>query len=313
MMAHMNDVVVVVRDLSNGESLRGYNHTKHGNMARETVYMPFGTEYGFKFKFRDGKRRRLELVIDGTTVTDNLIVRDGSELERFVDSQRRFKFVSAQDEAVGDPTSEDNGTVIIRLYKEEQPPVYRYSGYRDGDLRLGSPLRSRGVSDSGWDSRPTTLGLANDRVFAKSSVSDVQCFASNAITPDFALYDSDSIDSDKGATVEGSVSGQSFGTTTWRGDYGTCDKFVFDFRGRSTVSAPAFVHPADSFLLELSKNPGSTMVVIRPSFAAQLLYLGSDVFVRTTDRETLAAGILGWINGKPVMQNKSLGPDYKIV
>jgi hypothetical protein len=44
-----------------------------------------------------------------------------------------------------------------------------------------------------------------------------------------------SLTSAVGATVEGSTSGQTFGTTTWRGDLSIPNVFIFNLRGRVAV------------------------------------------------------------------------------
>lgn len=194
--------------------------------------MKFGTEYKFKFKFQDGGRRRLELYIDGTLVTDNLVVSSGSELERFIESDKRFKFVRSDNEAVADPTSRDNGKIEIRLYREIPMPIYKPyvieqipNDYQKWDLYCkGSGSGGGRGSSLGSQVRGVGFGDPINPIFCQSNLTCGSISTSSIHASSF---------NDMGATVEGSRSDQDFGSTVWRGDCGF-DTFIFHVKGAVT-------------------------------------------------------------------------------
>jgi hypothetical protein len=211
MIMHHQGVVVTIR--SNGGPQREFDHHRAGSDSFSTITLPFDSEYAIAFKFSDGRRRRLELSIDGTLITNSLIVSDGSVLERFLDSDKKFKFVTANHEAVADPTSSENGGIVVQLWEER--------GY--------IPPRIDPNLDSGR-MKPQGMTKGGDSVLRSRRITEETQCAQNAAFGDFTL-DSDSI-SDRGATVEGGTSGQSFGTTSWAGDAGFPLTFTFKLRGQ---------------------------------------------------------------------------------
>lgn len=233
-MNNGNGVVVTIRELPSKKPIRGYDHRKTASGdVDETVYLPFDQEYGIGFKMTDGTRRRLELFIDGTQVVNDLIVSDEAILERFLDSDRRFKFVSADHPSVGDPTSKENGRVEIRLYKEV--PTVQY-------VPRPEPVFVKGKSwptdrnQNDW----TLCSGENDSLGTAEASTSTQCYSSSShktkgvsgvlrsglISPQ----------SNVGATVEGSRSNQTFGSSVWRGDLGAPQVFVFHLKGKTMVT-----------------------------------------------------------------------------
>ena len=220
---HYDGTIVTVRELPSKNPLREYDHKRKGDHSNATVVLPFDSEYALGFKFKDNFRRRLELWIDGAMVTSELILSDEAIIERFVDSNRRFKFVRPDHEAVSDPTNSKNGGIEIKLWKEKSIEyVISATPHWVGTIR----------SVDGGGS-----GGGQKRLMAQSFSSDsVQCSAdfgsatSNAI-PCSATYSSASA-LPVGATVEGSISNQKFGNTIWRGDAGSPQIFRFNLRGK---------------------------------------------------------------------------------
>jgi hypothetical protein len=229
-MAHINKEIVTV--CVNGQALRGYNHSKVANKVREDLYMPFDSEYSVRFKFQDSQRRRLEMWIDGTQITDGLILQGQAELERFVESARRFKFVAASNSAVSDPDSPDNGNIVIKLYRERDSmsnPCREINlGGGSGGGYLG-PAWVSGIGGQCGGTAPapqTTYGYASDRM-------TLSCAAAPAAAP---MINSvlRSRTSDVGATVEGRKSSQKFGSSAWMGDQmGSPSVFQFKLHGKT--------------------------------------------------------------------------------
>lgn len=227
-MMHYNNNVVTIQDARTGNSFREYDHSRSGSVSEACIRMKFDTEYKFKFKFQDGGRRRLELFIDGTLVTDNLVVSSGSELERFIESDKRFKFVRSDNEAVADPTSRDNGKIEIRLYREIPMPVYK-------------PYPLQPLNDEFWNTyNKGPVSYRGSSLGGLKGGNSLECFHRSSITTGSISADSvqascfaSSSFNDMGATVEGSRSDQDFGSTVWRGDCGF-DTFIFHVKGAVT-------------------------------------------------------------------------------
>lgn len=218
---HHKGTVVTLRDLTKSKTnsreskhsnFREFNHSKFEAdgvpTSKAEVFLAFGTEWAIKFKFTDSIRRRLELWIDGSKVTDKLILANEALLERFQDSNKRFKFVEANNPAVADPTSTENGKVLIKLWKEVPAPSVFYAPGRI------IPWRPDG---DGWQIHPSWFGPTcadlSLGASASSTLLQVNCSAT-------------------GATVEGSISSQVFDSTTWRGDLeGSCEIYIYQISG----------------------------------------------------------------------------------
>ena len=167
-----------------------------------TVYLPFHSEYSILLKNNNSHRCVCSVEIDGTDVLggNELIVdSQGSlNLERFmVDGDltkgQRFKFVPLSDSRVSDPSSSDNGIIEVKFWKEIDrtyyfPPVKAATPFRCyplTNIRGTGDFHSDNVFMSSMDMSSGNNPEVNTNAF--------QCCAG---TP--------------GATVEGSVSNQSF-------------------------------------------------------------------------------------------------------
>ena len=250
-MMHYNNAVVFITELPSKKACREYNHTRVDQISNVQVLLPFDTEYGIGYKLPDGDRFRLELFIDGAMVTKDVILSGEGILERFVDSDKKFKFVSADHPSVSDPTSADNGGIEVRLYRERKvvyipAPIYPRSSYGPhyyGRSAFDGVLRSRGMT--GNDGPSGCKGVfpqgADNMTFCNSSASvgDVSltanCSSSVTMDSDLSITSASACLGEVGATVEGSKSRQKFGTTTWEGDeMGKPLVFHFQLRGRAT-------------------------------------------------------------------------------
>ena len=153
----------------------------------------------------------------------DLILTHGVTLERFLDSDKRFKFVRATAEGVANPASPDNGVITVKLWPEK-PVQYRDEPYLVSVLRGTRPPTSytgRGASTQDWG-YSTTLGISKG----------VQDYSGDAIrSVSGPAYE-------PGATAEGAKSNQQFGTTEWRGDE-LSQPHVFVFQLVGQASDPA--------------------------------------------------------------------------
>lgn len=240
-MVHFTDTVVTLKDLATGRPFREFDHHRASSTSTVTVKMPFDTEYGITIKTMDYGRRRMEVTIDGTQVAD-LIFQGGpgfqQTLERFMDSDKRFKFVKATSEAVADPTNPSNGDIVVKVWRENVPqsvPIcaaprqsHRTRLYGDGGVL-------RGMSKGMEPAQPTCGGATVQGSKSVNycaqiiGVSSVNAGWLGESAPVLSM-DASHVPSDRGATVEGGASGQKFGHTTWHGDLGFPSVFVFKLR-----------------------------------------------------------------------------------
>ena len=208
-MVYVNNFIAVVK--CNGKIMREVN--------KDTIQLPFGSEYSLFFKNLNNQRVVVGVDIDGKDVMDgHKLVIDGNsecELERFIDnndsSGNRFKFIQKTDKIInhrGDRI--DDGIVRIEYAFEEKLEVmysepkfnYSYTDYNTSN-NWAQPYYSKTY---GGD---TLLG---------SSV----CFDSCSV---------DSvIGSNEGVTVPGSISNQSFQNTYTR-TLGTSKVIIFKLQG----------------------------------------------------------------------------------
>lgn len=221
-----------------------------GKVLREdgnTVTLPFGSEYSVLVKNLNSTRIKVRVSIDGTDATENvwLVVQPNSdmELERFIrngnlNSGNRLKFIE-RTEAIEQHRGikADDGLIRIEYQVEKTPPVVEkiYREYID-DYRPWHPCFPR---------RPVTFG-GDDlmRSFAPSSASRTkggirgQSMGTSVKSMGFMESDSESLDmqetsaqSDKGITVPGSESNQSF---TWTSSFetGPSEVIILQLRGK---------------------------------------------------------------------------------
>jgi hypothetical protein len=180
-MTHCNSFVLAIKD-SKRQVLREYDGK---------VYLPFHSEYSLFLKNTGSVRALATVEIDGTDVLggNGLVIPAWGhvDLERFIPSDKKFKFVPAGDSRVQDPTSGDNGLIKVtfkREYIHYQPMIFgATTTYTSSNSPGGfNMLRSKSVNDG------ATIGA-----FA-CSTAPVECCDMGSV----------------GATVEGSKSNQTF-------------------------------------------------------------------------------------------------------
>ena len=176
-MMHYSSAVVVLKELPSKKVLREYNHSRNGETSEVFCNLAFGSEYALGYKFTDGLRRRLELSIDGALVTRDLILEGEGTLERFIDSDKRFKFVSADHAAVADPTSPDNGFIEVKLFVEapQIAPIIRHIYHHQDPWVWNS-----GPNYGSGGHITTSNAILRGSAMGGSTSSNIQCSASSS-------------------------------------------------------------------------------------------------------------------------------------
>lgn len=220
--------------------------------------MPFETEYQILVKNTAFRNVRLDIDIDGGNVTnDGIVIRSGYTvyLERFLNSQNKFKFVPVSSEGVGDPTSKENGIITVTGHFElpaPKPvePVYNYrksfgglrgatKGYPRGSIAGGSSgdtnwMHEQPVSYSkGIEPEVKTSGGIIDDTLSADNIS---CSNTDWMRADYSFASFAGATplanpiGQAGATVEGAKSNQQFTQVHWRGDDPAVQAVTFKFK-----------------------------------------------------------------------------------
>ncbi len=202
---------------------------RDGRPLREsgrTVRMPFDSEYKIRLKNKHGKSCKARVTIDGTPVSqlgDFVISSWGTlDLERFVNDSlnkgKKFKFISAKSGEVQDPTNSDNGLIRVEFYLAKNGPIvitrdgWGYPPYfpeRDSEIW---PCNGDSTDDYG-KKRKRKRGARLDGDTYQQAGSPVNSFYCST-NVSFTNNVTDTIPDDKGATVEGGDSNQSFMTVS---------------------------------------------------------------------------------------------------
>lgn len=248
---HRDDFVVTLRHGDNDTTYREYRNSDISDKdSRDYRYrevnIPYGSEYRFAFKNMASVRRRIEISIDGTQVGDWVLGAGQKKapyeaiIERFADSAHKFKVVHPDHPDVADPGSADNGNVVVKVWREKQPqrnpllwmetkerPPFFRGGRRRGRSDRGSLRGSSARGSGGGSSKGTSASLS----------SGSETVYTSHVSQDGFLCSAELSASDVGAaaTVEGSYSNQTFGTTSWKGDDGSPLEFEFNIKGKGSV------------------------------------------------------------------------------
>ena len=171
----------------------------NGKVLREdkdTVYLPFGSEYSILLKNMNTKDALVDVTVDDRAIVSNLIVRSNNdvELERFVDSMDKgykLKFIEKTDdisECRGDKPEDG----LIRITYSFEKPKKTYEDYNPWKYYNDY---SRGIT---WDNFYTPYNFLSSNIYTKDlGYNTVRC-----CSVDYS--------NDKGITVEGNDSYQSF-------------------------------------------------------------------------------------------------------
>lgn len=196
------------------------------------VTLPFGSEYEIRLRNKTRKRAVADAYIDGEIAAKGIVVNanDSIDLERYVKNTghallkgARFKFVPLGDSKVEDKSEPENGVLEVRWYPEKEPEPYKppqvieihdrcpWHHHDHGQCPpwcrprpfLGPQWRNGDAFVGGFVTGGVNLNNTSAEIKA-----DELTFTSNlgAGTPQLSSGEA-------GATIEGSVSNQSFGTT----------------------------------------------------------------------------------------------------
>jgi hypothetical protein len=173
---------------------------------KDTVYLPFGSEYEIRLKnLSHNQRCGVNVTIDGQSVTDGRVVVDIGQtldLERFIknrDYGNRFKFIertSKIEEHRG--IGIDDGLIVIKYTFEKIPNFYTKGWGTVYPEKVNYSVYGSGI---GMRSAGTTMNSV-----------------SSSLHDGMAAMDSNSLQNEAGITVGGSISDQKFKSTHWYGD-----------------------------------------------------------------------------------------------
>jgi len=204
-MTYSNSYVAVVKD-SNQKVLREIGGQ---------VFLPFQSEYSLLLKNNNWHRSLCKVEIDGTDVLGGhgLIIGNHSsvDLERFIvdgdmSGGQRFKFVPLGDSRVNDPSNSENGIVVVKFWKEVDPPINLniYNNTVRGNNTGNPPPHDSFYYSAG------TGDIIGGTTTSNASLASFSC----------CLDSMDMQSAQAGATVEGSHSDQKFTTGEFRGEDG---------------------------------------------------------------------------------------------
>lgn len=226
-MMHRNDFVVVIRPAGGGKTFREYKIDGVGDTSdtrTRKISVPFNQEYEFVFKNMKTCRRSVTVSIDGDEIGSWVIGAAYHRnnpveviLERFMDSDKRFKVLHQNDGGVADPSNPENGKILIKVTDEKQVEYHRHSFLRSAGGQHTNSGRPRGMASSAG---PTYSADINNVALCSSQAEPCKGM-------DLSLT---SLESNV-ATGEGSHSGQTFTSTFWNGDVGVPIYFVFVLHG----------------------------------------------------------------------------------
>lgn len=218
------------------------------------VRLPFNSEYSLLLKNKNSRRAIVEIKVDSKVVFSELIIPafGETELERFQDQSKKFKFVKLESEGVSDKENPENGLVEVDFWLEEEPvkeiikevirevpvwprpwtpwyprpywekPWYQYypDQYHPDDYRI-TFCNTAGGNDTGSYKSESNLTIkvmnCSDNLSEQSNMGTTKLSANvNSVSfPDGSQIPSD--EGKAGATVEGDVSSQRFTSVYFRG------------------------------------------------------------------------------------------------
>lgn len=210
-MMYSNKLVASIK--SNGKILREFT---------DKVYVPFGTEYSILLKNLNTVRASLNVFVDGTDAGDgsSFVVNAGEtfELSRFVKDGNltqgnRFKFIE-RTTAVSDYRGVGMEDGLIRVEFVFERPIHRHPALQNIAWDKINFQGSMGNFSKGPDTSyySSTIGAGNVNSNLARSISIADASAATSVLTTTAQSVTNSIISDVGITVPGSISDQTFKT-----------------------------------------------------------------------------------------------------
>jgi len=245
---YLNNLVVAIQ-LAGGKTLRESSIRTESIKCNDTtregeVFLPFGTEYEIFLKNNSDHRAVIDVFIDGMNALGEhkLVLRpfQSETLTRFIldgnlNSGRKFKFVSKDSPEISNPGSSNLGWISVRC-QWEKAPYYLYTTWPSmpqwnywrpytmsipfyvpiNPSRTDTPLPEQPyIGDPLPGQEPWTFcatgGVNKTRVMGATAMF---CSTQGASLTNMSMSNSSPAESQKGGTVEGGMSYQSFSTTS---------------------------------------------------------------------------------------------------
>lgn len=181
----VNKLVVAIR--VNGQVLREHSTTSE---VKDTVYVPFGSEYSVYVKNLETRRVEFDIIIDGKSATDGrkLVLNAGQEMnmERFLkngnlEQGNRFKFIertSAVEKHKG--IGAQDGLIEIRFNFEALYNTWQTTSRRIG--ATGYPNTPTWSADNAATLTTTSgVGMSVDAIRAKIESGEITFTGSNTL------------------------------------------------------------------------------------------------------------------------------------
>jgi hypothetical protein len=216
-MVYKNKLIAAIQ--VNGKTLR-----EKGDI----VELPFKSEYSIFLKNLETRRCKIDITIDGTNVTGSGLVLNSLtslDLERFIDDNRKFKFISKSKEIEDFRGNKPEDGIIeikygfeLKTLIQDFPVIHHYH-----PQRWSQPYYPQNVPSP----RPGEITYTSQ--INNCSIKSVRC---NSNAKSFNL---DSISSDNdGITVKGSESNQQF-TTVSDFNTGNEETIIFKLIGSNEI------------------------------------------------------------------------------
>lgn len=223
MMSYKNGFIAAIK--VDGKVLREKADIMR-NTSERTVFLPYDSEYAIFLKNNNSNRCLVHIDIDGMDALGGqgfiLNGYQSFDLERFIldgdlDKGRKFKFVRLDHPDVVDPSSKDNGLIIIKFTEEKTDTSWIW--YDAAPWTQPIPWNPWKISGSGQNTLySASVGSKGSRSmgFMDTGSVEVKCSSDQA-----------------GATVEGSESRQKFGTASF-GNHGETHEVRIRLRARKS-------------------------------------------------------------------------------
>jgi hypothetical protein len=225
---------------ANGKILREF---------KDTVYIPFGSEYSFLIKNLNTKRALVYVHIDGESVIENgLVLNAGQEidLERYVkngnlSTGNKFKFIERTSSIEKHRGAKlEDGLIRIEFQFEKEHPMQAF--FDNNKLKFDnyySKSITRGISGSTGDwAVPMGATYCATNISGSTTCSDTSMDSSWLTASGASLNATAQSLNDVGITVPGSQSNQKFTTTTMGVMEAETHNIIFKLLGETEDNKP---------------------------------------------------------------------------